>query len=97
MPGVTRVLLAELLDAAKQAESECVIPVDGEGRLQPLCAVYHRRCLPVWEQAVSDGTRAVIEIVSRLTITEVELNDPSVLCNVNTPADWQDFLANEIH
>src|SRR4051812_45370219 len=45
MPELTPAFLAELLDAADNADADALLPAGPSGRLEPLCAVYHRRAL----------------------------------------------------
>src|SRR5262249_27638991 len=51
MPGLTADFLRTLLDAAESSAADCVAPKTAQG-LEPLCAVYHRRCLAAAEQAI---------------------------------------------
>jgi molybdopterin-guanine dinucleotide biosynthesis protein A len=73
---------------------EAVIPEVG-GRLQPLHAVYRRRCAGVLDAMLARGERrlgAVAEAASCRIVAEVEYRraDPDALgCfNINTPADY---------
>jgi molybdopterin-guanine dinucleotide biosynthesis protein A len=43
MPGLTADFLENLLRAAEASEADCVVPAGTRG-VEPLCAVYHRRC-----------------------------------------------------
>ena len=94
MPAVTRGLLAEILSVAESKAGDCVLPVGRDGRVHPLCAAYHRRCLPVWEEAVAEGLRKVREIILRVRVVEMHPVREELLRNVNTPAEWQDFLTH---
>ena len=94
MPSVTRRLFAEILSVAESTVSDCVLPVSRDGRLHPLCAAYHRRCLPVWEEAAAEGLRKVREIILRIPVVKMHPDSEELLRNVNTPAEWQDFLTH---
>ncbi len=94
MPSVTRDLFAEVLRVAESTSCDCVVPRSREGHLHPLCAAYHVRCLPVWEEAVAAGVRKVREIILRVRVAEVHPGSEDLLRNVNTPAEWQDFLTH---
>ena len=94
MPLVNRELFAEILRVAGATTADCVVPVGRDGRVHPLCAAYHGRCLPVWELAVEEGLRMVRDIILRIPAAEVHPGNEDWLRNVNTPAEWQDFLTH---
>src|SRR6476659_6752688 len=78
MPEISAGFLAGLVEHAMQSQVDVVLPFDREGRPQPLCAVYHRRVLPVLEQHFAAGVRKVTEAldglaVKRLAVAEVLL------------------------
>lgn len=80
---------AELAKLAKHPSTADVVSARVEGRgLEPLCAVYHRRCLPVLRQALSEGERAVRRILSRLAVEEWPISDARLVANANTPEEW---------
>jgi molybdopterin-guanine dinucleotide biosynthesis protein A len=88
MPEVTAVFLAELVARAAQSRSDVLLPIDGDGRPQPLCAVYHRRALAVLEQHFSDGVRKVTAALAGLSVERLAVGELSLFQNVNTPEDW---------
>jgi molybdopterin-guanine dinucleotide biosynthesis protein A len=92
MPAVSRELLAEILRIGDTSSADCAIPVSEDGRIHPLCAAYHSRCLPAWESAVGEGVRKVREIIVRIPAVTVHPGSEEMLRNVNTPAEWQEFL-----
>ena len=56
--------------------SEALIPLDAQGRPQPLCAVYSVTCLPKVTEAIERGERRMIRVLERrsvrfLTFSEV--------------------------
>ena len=91
MPGLTRDDLAALLAAASAHDGDCVVAVSPGGRRHPLCAVYHRRCLPAVSEAVSSKRLKMMDLVATLRPLIVPLNDPAHLGNINTPQDWLSF------
>ncbi len=94
MPSVRRELFAEVLSVAQSTSGDCVVPVTSDGGIHPLCAAYHRRCLPVWEQAVAEGIRTVRDIILRARVVQMHPVNEEQLRNVNTPVEWQDFLTH---
>jgi molybdopterin-guanine dinucleotide biosynthesis protein A len=84
---------------AMVGDHDAAVPEIG-GRLQPLCAAYHRRCATLIAAGEAAGERRLIELVARLDlrrISEEEMRtiDPELRCclNVNTPADYERALA----
>jgi molybdenum cofactor guanylyltransferase len=87
MPGVTTEFLRELLGAAESSTADCLVPKTARG-LEPLCAVYHRRCLAAAEQAILRKMFKMQDFVSSLHFETMVPADPSALENVNTPEEW---------
>jgi molybdopterin-guanine dinucleotide biosynthesis protein A len=92
IPAVTRNLFEELFAAG----GDCALPRHDNGQLEPLCAVYQRRCHPVIRAALEAGIRKVMDGLHRLAhqglaIRYVRVSDPASLANLNTPEDWQRY------
>lgn len=73
---------------------DAVVPVV-EGRAEPLCAAYHRRCLPIVQAMLAQDKLRLRDLLSQIrvhAVEEAELRtvDPSLqsLTNVNTPEEW---------
>lgn len=66
--------------------------------LEPLCAIYHKNCLPIIEEQLVRGERKIGRIFSRLPtrlVTEKEIlgvvQDLSSFYNINRPEDLHQF------
>ena len=68
MPEISAGFLAGLVAHAVQSQADVLLPFDRDGRPQPLCAVYHRRVLPVLEQHFAAGVRKVTQALDGLTV-----------------------------
>jgi molybdopterin-guanine dinucleotide biosynthesis protein A len=90
MPGVTGDLLRRLLHEAVRAGSGCVMPLGATGA-EPLCAAYHRDCLPVMEKAIAEGRFKMREVVRDLPNRQLAGVDAACLRNLNTPEDFEAF------
>jgi len=103
MPFVTAALLEELFAVAESGPStaDCVVPhsriestpgADLEAtrkeRLDPLCAVYHRRCAHAARRALERNVLKMHDFISTLRLIKHPVANPSSLANFNTPADW---------
>lgn len=90
MPGISAEALLILLDGAAKSLKSCVIAQGPGGEPEPLCAVYHRRCLPALARAIRDKYLKMKHLVVQLD-AETRAMDPAALANVNTPAEWARF------
>lgn len=100
LPFVTRDLFWRLLLLKDQSGSEpieAVVPIQSDGRPQPLCALYHRAsCFPEAERLISSGEhtpRALLAAVRTRWVESRELTDlpgaEHFFFNVNTPDDYR--------
>jgi molybdenum cofactor guanylyltransferase len=92
MPAVTADLLRVLLLRAETAERNCVAATGPYGQPEPLCAVYHRRCLPALTRSIRDKQLRMRDFVKEIGAVWVAV-DKLALANVNTPSEWAEFEA----
>ncbi len=88
MPGITGAFLQSLMAAAESSGADCLIPTGPTGRLEPLCAAYHLRCLAPIGAALDRGVRKVTEGLAGLRIAEWNVVESRWFSNVNTPEEW---------
>lgn len=69
-----------------RADCDCVIPVS-EGRIHPLCGVYHRRLLPLIGSMLDSQDYRLRSLLSKARTRYLEMPDRYADCfyNVNTP------------
>jgi molybdenum cofactor guanylyltransferase len=79
------------------ARADCLVPSGPDGRLQPLTAVYRRRCLAVFSAALDCARRKVNEALDSLEVRLWQTNDPQLFQNVNTPDDWNRYVNDLIN
>jgi len=92
MPGLTRGILLRLLGRAALTTSRCVAAAASDGEPEPLCAVYHRRCLPVVGRAIRENRLKMKDLLAELG-AELMPVDPAAIANANTPGEWAEFEA----
>lgn len=90
MPAVSANILGELLLRAETSERNCVAASGKYGQPEPLCAVYHRRCLPMVGRAIRDNRLRMRDLIKEIGAIWIPV-DPSMLANVNTPDEWAKF------
>lgn len=98
MPGISEPLLEQVFAALEDAGASagCAMPRHPDGRVEPLCAAYHRRCHPVILRALEEGVRKVTDILPRferqgLAVRYLRVSDPASFANLNTPEDWRNY------
>src|ERR1700722_1892092 len=87
MPHVTEVFLKQLLEAAEGSDGDCLVPEIG-GKIDPLCAVYHRRLVTAAECSIHRKLFKMQYFVSTLRTSYWRVSDARPLLNVNTPSEW---------
>jgi molybdopterin-guanine dinucleotide biosynthesis protein A len=85
MPWLSADVLHSLIVHESKAE---VVAVRSDRGLEPLCAVYDRRCLPVLRAALNAGERALHRVLRRLDVEAWPIADSRLVYNANTPGDW---------
>ena len=79
--------LKKLFEAAETSGAKCVITMDGDGRLHPLCAVYHSDCLAEIQKALDNNQLKLMDVVEELGAERLGLS--GAVWNLNTPENWQ--------
>jgi molybdopterin-guanine dinucleotide biosynthesis protein A len=95
LPLMTERFLHYLVGAALAEEPDIVVPVDGSGEYEPLCAVYSRTCVPAIESALAKKQFKVssfYDSISKLRVIgtgEIRHFSPDfgIFTNVNTPEE----------
>jgi len=95
MPFLSRSAMELLLHACSGAY-DAFVPVDREGRLQPLFAVYRKSCLPQAKKLLTDGAVSMKQLLQSvrtryLGAEELGLED-RVFHNINTDEAWRELL-----
>jgi len=101
LPFVTGELFVRL--ASLRQNFDAVVPVQPDGRTQPLCALYRTRiCRRVAEELIAEGERRPRALLERVRTRMVAFSELSGLSgssdffiNVNTPEDHADAKRRE--
>ena len=96
LPNLSALFLRFLLHEARRSGADVVLPLDAEGRAEPLCAVYALRCRETIRSAVERGVHKMTTAFGGLRLRELRPQeyarfdpDGSLFANVNTPEDWK--------
>jgi molybdopterin-guanine dinucleotide biosynthesis protein A len=99
MPFVTGTLLQFLVTKAV-GTIQAVVPVQPDGRLQPLCAIYRTRpCLAAVETAITNDDLSMTKLLEQIEAVKVDLDNfgdhastRELFLNINTPDDLRKAL-----
>jgi molybdenum cofactor guanylyltransferase len=94
LPLVTPQLIEIIVRKANLCTAQAVVPQTGEAR-QPLCAAYHRNCLPIIRAAIAWGERSINRILGDVRTESLGPDGAMearqwdrMFANINTPEDW---------
>jgi len=92
MPDLEADFLRQLLDAADSCGGDALVPAGPSGRLEPLCAAYHRKALGGLEAAFARGVRKISTALEEVdTVVWPVPEELSCFQNVNTPEEWAPY------
>lgn len=100
MPELTEDILRQLVAYVPQMEEgriDAVVPREQDGRLQPLCALYHRRILPVILTHLANEERRMRSLLDAIQTVyiPIQANEAGAFRNLNTPTDYEAFRKDE--
>lgn len=95
MPFLNQDLIQYMVEETKGGDYDVVVP-EYKGRLQPLCAIYSKKCIEPIENELSRNNlkiRDFLQYVKVRVINEKEISrfisSQSLFANINTPQDIQ--------
>lgn len=96
LPFLEGRFLEILLQRALAGNVEAVVPQTADG-WQPLCAAYHRRCLPLMQPALEEGGAGIVDVLTALCIDVLGTDaltqfgfSQRIFKNMNTVEDWEE-------
>lgn len=108
LPLLQGELLRLLADLCRQADAANIVAQDGtwdaivpivDGRAETMCAIYHRRCLPVVQTMLRQENLRMRNLFDQVRVRYVEEDelrqvdaDLESFTNVNTPQEWAAIL-----
>ncbi len=92
MPSLNATFLETLLQTLEETGRDCALPRHPDGKLEPLCAAYHRRALHSIRTSMESGIRKVTDALRPLAVTYVPAGSIESFANLNTPDDLRKYL-----
>lgn len=86
--------LAQFLAAQYDGLRDAWVLLDCEGRMQPLCGMYSRKCLPVLDEHLRAGKLRMKQMLEQMDICRLELPEEignRVFVNINTPQEFEAY------
>ena len=85
-PALPRLLLSHFDSGA-----DAVIPVTADGRYHPLCAIYRKTLIPIFEEHLRAGKCKLITALpeDKVRFIPIPAELASCLCNINTPEEYR--------
>jgi molybdopterin-guanine dinucleotide biosynthesis protein A len=91
MPGISASFLRSLISAAESSAADCLLPAGPSGFPEPLCAVYHLRCLDAIGAALDRNVRKITDGLDGLRVAIWSVAESAWFRNVNTPEEWAQY------
>ena len=88
---------ADVFEALFAAIADCVLPQYEDGRVEPLCGVYHRRCHSAVRAALMAGVRKVTDALRDTAIRYVPARGGAPFANLNTPEDLRHYMLRDLN
>lgn len=88
IPNISIRFVRRMLAQADGAD--IVIPTTGDGKYEPLFAVYSKSALKAINEVLSSGGRKISDVFERCRIKSIEM-DTEQLVNLNTMAEYEEF------
>ncbi|ARK29076.1 molybdenum cofactor guanylyltransferase [Halalkalibacter krulwichiae] len=89
IPFVSKEFVNTLLNQISRSEVDAIIPVSGD-RLQPLLALYHKRCYHVAKDLLSKGEKSMKPLLQKVKTKSLSFpEDQKDFININYQIDWE--------
>ncbi|MEK7994177.1 MAG: molybdenum cofactor guanylyltransferase, partial [Planctomycetota bacterium] len=89
IPRIELPFVRRLLCEAVRGGADIVLPVGGDGKQEPLFAVYRKSALEAIDKVLSSGGRKISDVFPLCTVKYIEMEGS--LINLNTPAEYARF------
>jgi molybdopterin-guanine dinucleotide biosynthesis protein A/molybdopterin-guanine dinucleotide biosynthesis protein len=91
MPLMQAGIISGIAEKMGDTRAQAIVPKTG-ALWQPLCAAYHRDCLPAMENSIASGKLGIVDLLPLLSVESVGVpaGDQQLFRNINTERDWQE-------
>jgi molybdopterin-guanine dinucleotide biosynthesis protein A len=92
IPEINLRFIRRMLAEAERSGADIVVPVTGDGRHEPLFAIYRKSLLGTITRVLSSGGRKISSIFPLCKVKRIELIDADWLVNLNKPAEYEKYI-----
>jgi molybdopterin-guanine dinucleotide biosynthesis protein A len=96
MPFVSPAIIHRIM--AQASDADAILPI-ANARLQPLCGMYHKRCILNLEKSINAKNYRMMHFIEGMICKKIEINSDIAFENVNTPEllEKSSFLMKNLH
>jgi len=89
IPDIETSYVRRILSEAAGSDADIIVPTTGNGRYEPLFAVYRKSALEAIHKVLSSGGRKISDVFNLCKVRNVDLG--ASLVNLNTMAEYEEF------
>ena len=93
IPQIELGYVRRILFEATKGDADIIVPVNSDGRYEPLFAVYRKSALEAINKVLSSGRRKISDVFALCRVKKVELGGAR-LVNLNTMTEYEEFRKN---
>jgi molybdopterin-guanine dinucleotide biosynthesis protein A len=91
VPDIDMPTVRNMLHLAKTENKDIVVPRHGDGHIEPLYAVYHRRVAPSIRDLLKEGERKVRALFDKCDVGYYDLPEQCSIDNINTREEYDAY------
>lgn len=94
MPLVKKTLAEELFQLMEE-EVDAIIVKTEDNRIHPLCGIYRKSTLPIFEEQIKLGNNRMMRVLDKICVKYVTIcfaEQTQQLMNVNTPKEYEELM-----
>lgn len=87
MPLIKKALIQQLCEAMT-SEYDAVVVKEKNGRIHPLCAIYKKSVVNLFEQQILSNNNRLMLALGKMKVKYITVDEAQQLSNINTPNDY---------
>lgn len=68
----------------------------GKDKIEPLFAIYSKKCIPVFEKMIAEGNYKIRSAFSELCVRQYQIANADTVININTPDDYRKYYGFDV-
>jgi molybdopterin-guanine dinucleotide biosynthesis protein A len=91
IPKINLSFVNRMLAEAVESQADIIVPTTGEGKYEPLFAIYRKSALEAINNTLSSGKRKISDAFALCRVEYVKLDNADWLMNLNTMAEYENL------